>query len=205
MQGNKMMGKGMGMHRRGQMTGEWYQQMMSMHQQMADMHERMGQQSMARTNRRLSRGYGRMMQKLPATNQTSDEASKEEEQPSRINGEQLFVQNCASCHGNKAEGYSNVFPPLVNTEWVSGDKSVPIRILLNGMQGEIEVNGQSYQGVMPSFKARLSTAEMAAILNYLRSLSESSSPQITMDDVASVKQNYKDRNQPWTAAELKAD
>ena len=202
MEGDKMMMQGMGMHMQGHMTGEWYSQMMGMHEQMARMHQRMGQQDMARMNRRLSEEYGNMRTMIPDLDEPSEVPFNEEGDPELLNGENLYSQNCASCHGSNAEGVSDVFPPLINSEWITGDKSVPIRILLHGMEGEINVQGQVYQGNMPSFKARLSAAEIAAILNYLREESEGSNANITQQDVIDIGKRYPNRTTPWQTDEL---
>ncbi|MDR8391468.1 c-type cytochrome [Aliifodinibius sp. S!AR15-10] len=202
MQGDKMMGQGMGMHMQGHMTGEWYDQMMGMHDQMARMHQRMGQQNMARMNRRLSEEYGNMRKMVPGLDEPSETPFNEEGDPALLNGENLYSQNCSSCHGGNGEGVSGVFPPLVDSEWITSDKSVPIRILLHGLSGEIEVNGQSYQGSMPSFKARLSAAEMAAILNYLRDESVGNHSNISQEDIIRISNTYSDRATPWNAEEL---
>ena len=202
MEGNKMMRQGMGRHMQGHMTGEWYSQMMGMHDQMAQMHQRMGQQNMARINRRLSDGYGKMRKMIPELDEPTKVPFNEKGDPTLLNGKSLYSQNCAPCHGNNAEGISGAFPALVNSEWITGDKSIPIRILLHGLQGEIEVQGQTYQGTMPSFKARLSAAEIASILNYLRAQNQGEFPTITQDDVVRLSNEYSERTRPWTASEL---
>ncbi|MCW9709252.1 c-type cytochrome [Fodinibius salsisoli] len=202
MQGDNMMAEGMGMHMQSHMTGEWYNQMMGMHEQMARMHQRMDQQNMARINRRLSEEYGNMRKMIPDLDEPSEVPFNEEGDPALLNGENLYSQNCASCHGSNGEGISGAFPPLVNSKWVNSNKSVPIRILLHGLQGEIDVQGQTYQGIMPSFKARLSAAEMASILNYVRTQSQGNFPKITQDEVIKTSQKYRKRTRPWTASEL---
>lgn len=202
-QGNKMMAEGMAMDMQNHMTGEWYEQMMSMHERMATLHEENRQPSMAKMNRHLSQGYERMMKMIPGLDEPSKVPFNEKGNPSLLNGKALFLRNCASCHGSNALGIAGVFPPLVNSEWVTGDKSVPIRILLNGLTGEIEVDGRTYQGIMPSFKARLSAAGMVAILNYVRSLNEKDLPKITQDDVIRVGKTHSDRTRPWEASELR--
>jgi mono/diheme cytochrome c family protein len=204
MQGDGMMAGGMrmSMQRQGHMTGEWYQQMMGMHEQMATMHRGIGQQSMAEMHKRLSSRFEHMMGMIPGIDEPTDVSSSEDTDPSALNGKTLYAQNCATCHGSDASGINGAFPPLVNSEWVTADISIPVRILLNGLSGEIEVNGQTYQGVMPSFKARLSTSEIAAILNYLRSQNEGDLPEINRDDVSRVAKTYSKRNRPWNASEL---
>ncbi len=205
MEGGKMMERGMGMHMQGHMTGEWYDQMMGMYDQMARMHQRMGQQKMGQMNRRLSEEYGNMRKMVPGLGEPSEIPFNEEGDPALLNGENLYSQNCASCHGGNGEGVSGAFPPLVNSEWITGNKSIPIRILLHGLQGEIDVHGQTYQGIMPSFKARLSAAEMASILNFLRAKSEGEHATISQQDVISVEKSYRDRTSHWTSDELNQD
>lgn len=202
MQGGHMMGNGMTMHRQGHMTGEWYSQMISMHEQMARMHQRMGQQSMAQMNRHLSDEFGKMQKMLPGLDKPADGSFDEEEMASSLDKATLYSQNCASCHGSDAQGMAGIFPPLVNSEWVTGDKSIPIRILLNGLQGNVTVQGQTYQGIMPSFKARLGATEIAGILTYLREKSNGDLPPISRQDVIQVRQTFSKRTAPWSAAEL---
>lgn len=203
MDGRNMMSEGMGMHMQGHMTGEWYRQMMSMHERMAAVHEQQDQKQMSEMNRRLSEGYDYMMSMLPDFNEQEDDTFTEEEDGDELDGQSLYLQNCASCHGNSAGGLGSAFPPLVDSEWIAEDKETPIRILLHGLEGRIEVQGQTYQGVMPSFKARLNAAEMAAILNYLRGQSWDDLPEITRDDVIRISASYSDRNRLWTASGLK--
>lgn len=202
MDGEMMMGRGMGMHMQGHMTGEWYSQMMAMHDQMARMHQQMNQQDMAMMNRRLSDEYGRMRRMLPGIDEAAEMPSDEEEEPEMLNGSNLYAANCASCHGNNARGVTGAFPPLINSEWVTGDKSIPVRILLHGLQGEIDVQGQTYQGIMPSFRARLSAAEIASILNYLREESAGEYPTISRQEVIDTRKIYQNRTAPWSSEEL---
>ncbi len=55
-----------------------------------------------------------------------------------------------------------VFPPLVGSEWVTGPPETLVRIILNGLQGPIEVAGQTYNGAMPAWAQQLSGQEIAA-------------------------------------------
>lgn len=206
MKGPGMMGnrKQMRMQMQDNMTGEWYQQMMAMHQQMARMHNQRGQQHMARMNRRMSETYRKMSGSAPRAQPSDSALFNKQGDPSVLNGRQLFTSNCASCHGSDGTGISGAFPPVVNTRWVDAEPSVPVRILMNGLSGDIDVQGRTYNGVMPSFRARLSAAEIAAILNYLRSQSNEELPEITQEEVISVGNTYSDRNQSWSASELQS-
>ena len=202
---NGMMGNRMHMMRqmRSHQSGEWYQQMMSMHDRVAAMHNQQGEHQMAEMNQRLSEEYGDMMHMVPGLDEPKETLFNEDGDYTMLNGENLFTQNCASCHGTDGNGLGNAFPPLVNSEWITEEKSISIRILMNGLTGSIDVTGQSYSGTMPSFRARLSAAEMAATLNYLRIISDEELPEITQDEVIRIGQTFSDRTRPWTAGELR--
>ena len=77
-------------------------------------------------------------------------------------------------------------PPLVGTDWVLGDKRRLIGVVLNGLNEEIEVDGEYYQNVMASF-AHLSDEELAAVLTYIRNSWGNSAAPITAEEVANER------------------
>ena len=85
-----------------------------------------------------------------------------------VDGAAIFAANCASCHQATGAGLPGVFPPLDGSEWVHGSSKVLANIVLHGINGEINVKGTSYKGLMPSFQ-QLSDAELAAVASYIRS------------------------------------
>ena len=82
-------------------------------------------------------------------------------------GEALYLTHCAACHNPVGTGAPGLFPPLVATDWVTGDKSRLIQVTLAGMRGPITVNGLTYDQEMPSFASRTDD-EIAKILTYIR-------------------------------------
>lgn len=84
-----------------------------------------------------------------------------------VDGKALFAAQCAACHQATGKGLPGVFPPLDGSEWVHGEPRILANILLHGVTGEIEVEGQIYQGQMPAF-AQLSDAELAGVASYIR-------------------------------------
>jgi len=82
-------------------------------------------------------------------------------------GRILYNTYCTACHQGDGKGDNNRFPPLVDSEWVTGDEDRLIDVVLNGMQGEIEVNGKTYNGFMPGHD-HLDNHSIASILTYVR-------------------------------------
>ena len=76
-------------------------------------------------------------------------------------------------------------PSLRNTEWVNGDKERLIRILLEGMRGEIEVNGQIFNHVMPA-QPQLNATQIADVLTFVRKSFGNDAPEITAEEVQQV-------------------
>jgi len=87
--------------------------------------------------------------------------------PSMDRGKKVFDSYCLSCHQADGNGVPRLNPPLVKTEYVSGDKKKLIGIVLNGLQGEIEVDGETYNNVMASHDF-LTDQQIADVLTYVR-------------------------------------
>jgi mono/diheme cytochrome c family protein len=71
-----------------------------------------------------------------------------------------------TCHQPDGGGVQDLNPPLTKTNYVLGDKSRLIRVVLNGLSMK-EINGEKYSNTMPSFK-HLSDKEIADVLTYIR-------------------------------------
>lgn len=135
--------------------------------------------------------FGFSQMKAPETPTTLDD------------GETIYMTRCMSCHQTDGAGIAGVFPPLNETEWVVGDKGRLIRIVLDGMMGETEVQGVVYSGAMPPWKSFLSDAEVAAVLTYIRNAWDNEASAVTPQEVGLVRKATKDRTSAWSAEELK--
>ena len=67
-------------------------------------------------------------------------------------GAQTYNTVCAGCHQAGGVGVEGSFPPLINNERLA-DAAYVADVIRNGLQGEIEVNGVLYNGVMPAFSS----------------------------------------------------
>ena len=117
-------------------------------------------------------------------------------------GEQIYATRCAACHQADGSGVPDMFPPLAGSAWVVGDPARPIRIVLQGLEGDVEVKGETYNGTMPPWGAALNDGEVAALLTYVRSHFGNKSGPVTAAQVTAVRAATKTRTKPWTVKEL---
>lgn len=119
-----------------------------------------------------------------------------------IDGGAIFSARCSACHQSNGQGLPGSFPPLVKSEWLLGDASVPIAIVHDGLQGEIEVEGTTYNGVMPAFSGQLSDAEIAAVLSYVRQEWGNDAEPVKAKSVEAHADEYGERG-AWSPEELR--
>jgi cytochrome c553 len=78
--------------------------------------------------------------------------------------------NCTACHQATGAGIPGAFPPLsgghaAELARVEGGRAYLVNALLYGVQGALNVNGTTYNGVMPAWP-QLGDDQIAAVLNY---------------------------------------
>ena len=118
-------------------------------------------------------------------------------------GQGIYARQCQACHQADGQGMAGAFPPLLDSEWVTGSPETLARILLNGMQGPITVQGQTYNGLMPAWRDALSDAEIAAVATFIRQWETNEAPPVDPGLVAELRAATADRGAvPWTADEL---
>lgn len=104
-----------------------------------------------------------LAQTKPATTPT---ASKATTTAVKSPGQTIYEQHCLTCHQANGSGVPNLNPPLRNVDWVTGDKTRLINVLLNGLQGQ-EIDGETYDNVMPAHDF-LTDQQLADVLTYIR-------------------------------------
>lgn len=116
-------------------------------------------------------------------------------------GLRVFDDTCIACHGADGEGKPEKFPPFAGNHDLFLSPDFPAMVALNGIEGQIEVDGQAFDNVMPPFDF-LSDEEIAAVVNYIRSawnndtIRPADFPEVTADEVAAL------RAKPMTAEEV---
>jgi mono/diheme cytochrome c family protein len=127
----------------------------------------------------------------------------EEPKPESRSGEQVYTTVCLSCHQPTGQGLTGVYPPLAGSEWPVKEPSIPIRIVLHGLMGAIEVAGVQYNNVMSPQGMLLNDQEVANVLNYIRSSwGNKADVKITAEMVREQREKYPNKAM-WNASELK--
>jgi len=102
-------------------------------------------------------------------------------------GKAVFDQTCLACHGAAGAGVPGVFPPLTNSDFFKKAKPQELaRIVTHGLTGEVKVNGQSYNNIMPP-QTTLSDEEIAAALNYVSTEFNKGKAVVTPDVVRKAR------------------
>ena len=117
-------------------------------------------------------------------------------------GAAIYSRTCIACHGPDGKGVPGAFPPLDGADWALGDPSIPVRILLAGLQGPIEVSGRKFNNIMPAH-TDLKDLEIADVLTYVRQSWSNDATSVHEDFVKQTRNRFSARKTPWTAVELK--
>jgi len=97
-------------------------------------------------------------------------------------GKKVFETYCLPCHQADGKGVPGMNPPLIKTDWVLGDKKRLVNVLLKGLDQEIEINGDTYNNVMPA-QSSLKDQEIADVLNYVRNSFGNKAGAVTLAEV----------------------
>ena len=122
--------------------------------------------------------------------------------PPAVLGPRVFTARCVVCHGATGQGLAGLYPPLARSEVVQGDPQHLVRILLHGLQGPVEVNGQVFNNQLPPWDT-LHDAEIAAVLTFIRGQWGNQGGPVTEAQVARLRAHYAKRGQPWSMDQLR--
>lgn len=121
----------------------------------------------------------------------------------KIDGSIVYKNACTACHQQTGLGIPGAFPPLAESDWLK-DPHIPAKIVLKGLQGEVEVKGVKFDGVMPPLEQQLKDNEIAAVVNYIRNeWGNKYEGEITSKEVAELREQFKSKADPWKASDLK--
>ena len=125
-------------------------------------------------------------------------------------GASLFRSICQTCHSADGNGINGLAPPLNKSDWVTGDKSRLIKVLLYGLNGPITIGTKVYKspeisGEMPGLasNSNFSDEDIAQVANYIRNSWSNKGDKISKETVSQIREKYKGRQKAFNELELK--
>ncbi|MFN8276162.1 MAG: cytochrome c [Chitinophagales bacterium] len=82
-------------------------------------------------------------------------------------GKSVYVNRCASCHGDQGEGIQKLVPPIASSDYLAANFGQLPCIVRNGINGTMVVNQVTYN--QPMYPIVISDVEMANLMNYMSS------------------------------------
>lgn len=101
-------------------------------------------------------------------------------------GKAVYERVCAACHLPDGTGVAGVFPPLANSDFFQERPYEMAYIVLHGRSGELVVNGERYNGVMPP--QDLNDNDVSAVINYINVALNQGKSVLTPEMVSKMRQ-----------------
>jgi len=103
-----------------------------------------------------------------------------------INGADVYKDSCADCHGADGEGKDGKYPPLRDAVAVTAPDPInAVRMILYGGMPPTTA-GNPRPHTMPPYVQQLTSAEIAAVVNYLRQTWGARDSQLTGVDIEAM-------------------
>jgi mono/diheme cytochrome c family protein len=109
-------------------------------------------------------------------------------------GQTVYTSLCMACHQEDGRGREKVAPSLVGSALALASPEIPIRILLNGKEGDV--------GLMPPLGAGLTDEQIAGALTFVRRQWGNGASAVDAETVKQVRGQVSGRTRPWTNQEL---
>jgi mono/diheme cytochrome c family protein len=107
-----------------------------------------------------------------------------------VRGKMVYNSVCLACHMADGGGVPNMNPPLINTDYVLGNKTRLIKIVLNGFKEDVQINGQSFSNNM-SPHSDLKDRQIADVLTYVRKSFGNKASRVTALEVKKARAGNK--------------
>lgn len=106
----------------------------------------------------------------------------------KAKGEKVYKAYCATCHQANGQGLSTVYPPLAGSDYIkSKPKKEIIKSVVNGLKGEITVNGKKFNGVMVALPKNYTDQDAADVLTYVYNAWGNPGGTVTVAEVKAVR------------------
>ncbi len=132
---------------------------------------------------RVYMAEGSTPQSMPEEGNILPPASNPAERIAR--GANVYAANCVACHQSEGQGIPAAFPPLAASDYLNESKERAIRTVIHGLTGEITVNDEKYNSVMPAMA--LGDEDVANVLTYVYSKWNNDGSVVTPEEVAKVR------------------
>lgn len=104
-----------------------------------------------------------------------------------MRGARVYLENCSACHRSDGSGAKRTFPNLANNEAVNAKDPISlIHIVLAGASMP-STQTEPFAFAMPDFGWRLSDAEVADVLSFVRNSWGNHAPAVSHDEVGRVR------------------
>ncbi|WP_339661752.1 cytochrome c [Croceibacter atlanticus] len=124
---------------------------------------------------------------IPESEKTFSQESPLEQSIKR--GEAVYIDFCKRCHMPNGKGVGTTYPPLAGSNWLEEKRKESIHSVKYGLNGEIQVNGKTYNNVMTPLG--LSDDEVADVMNYvMNSWGNTQDTMVTEDEVSAIKNRF---------------
>ena len=149
----------------------------------------------------VSRGHGQRLAGL----------RRQAQQSAQMNaGKKHYDTLCVACHAPNGLGAPMAGQPGItlgpslrgSPRLLSKNKSLPIKIVLKGMVGELD--GKKYPGPMLPLES-YDDKWLAAVLTYARNSFGNKAEPVTPEEVTAVRRQVKDRKTMWDSKEILAE
>jgi mono/diheme cytochrome c family protein len=117
-------------------------------------------------------------------------------------GKKVFLSTCAACHQATGQGIPGQYPPLAGSEWAQGKEERIIRIVLQGLNGPITVEGKEFNNVMAPLGSVLKDEQIANVLSFVRQEWGNKAADVEPETVAKIRAEVADHAGYWTAPDL---
>jgi len=106
-------------------------------------------------------------------------------QESMTRGKDIYLNECITCHMENGEGIPGAFPPLAKSDYMKNNLAGTVDAILNGLSGEVVVNGVTYYGEMAPIA--LTDQEVADVINYVQNSWGNEAKMLKANDIAKLK------------------
>ncbi len=100
-------------------------------------------------------------------------------------GRRVFTSICAACHQANGQGIKGAFPPLAKSDYLNADKTRAIGVVVKGLSGEVTVNRNKFNSVMPALG--LSDEDIANALTFVYGNWGNAGHEVTPAEVKAVR------------------